>query len=141
DECRADVRSLCERQKAIIDFSVKNNRVQFDAKVLNDCLSAIEAPDGTCATIGSMLPWTTACLESAWTGTVATGGQCDFAIECAQDNLCSASRLCTALPGNGMPCPTGACPSGLFCNGTCQPLVAEGGTCMASVPCQRALFC
>jgi hypothetical protein len=142
DECRDDVRAICERQKATIDFSVKNNRVQFDAKVLNACLDALEAPDGTCATIASMLPWTTACLQSAWTGTVATSGQCDFGIECAQDNVCSASRLCTALPGDGMACLGQACASGLFCTaGTCRPQLAEGATCTVTAQCQKGLFC
>src|ERR1051325_3533991 len=72
DECRDDVRAICERQKATIDFSIQKNRVRFDAKVMNDCLNALVAPDGVCATIAGMLPWATVCLESAWTGNVPT---------------------------------------------------------------------
>jgi hypothetical protein len=141
-ECRDDVRAICERQKATIDFSVKNNRVTFDAGTMNACLQAFVAPDGTCATIAAMLPWAEPCLESAWTGTVATGGQCDFQIECAQDNVCSSSRVCTALPGENMPCANQACASGLYCSaGTCLPQVAEGSTCTSSVQCQRGFFC
>jgi hypothetical protein len=142
-ECRDDVRAICERQKATIDFSVKNNRVTFDAKVMNACLQAFVAPDdGTCATIAAMLPWAEPCLESAWTGTVGTGGQCDFQFECAQDNVCSNARICTALPTDGMACLSQTCASGLFCNtGTCRPQVAEGGTCTSTLQCQRGLFC
>jgi hypothetical protein len=142
DECRDDVRAICERQKATIDFSITNNRVQFDASVMNGCLEALLAPDGTCATIASMLPWATACLDSAWTGTVATGGPCDFQIECGKDNVCNSSRVCAALPVDGMPCVAGACATGLFCNaGTCRPQLAEGVTCVSSVQCQKGLFC
>jgi hypothetical protein len=142
-ECRDDVRAICERQKAVIDFSVKNNRVTFDAKVMNACLQAIVAPeDGTCATIAARLPWAEPCFESAWTGTVATGGQCDFQFECAQDNVCSNGRICTALPTDGMACLNQACASGLFCNtGTCRPRVAEGGMCSSALQCQEGLFC
>ena len=142
-ECRDDVRAICERQKAVIDFSVKNKRVTFDAKVMNACLQAIVAPeDGTCATIAAMLPWAEPCLESAWTGTVATGGQCDFQFECAQDNVCSPGRQCLALPGANMPCLNQACATGLYCSaGTCLTQVAEGGTCTSSVQCQKGLFC
>ena len=142
-ECRDDVHAICERQKATIDFSVNNKRVTFDSKVMNACLQAIVAPsDGTCATIAAMLPWAEPCLASAWTGTVATGGQCDFQIECAQDNVCSSGRLCTALPGDGMACVNQACATGLFCNaGTCRPQVAEGGMCTLSAQCQKGFFC
>src|ERR1041384_3751069 len=66
-ECRDDVRAICERQKATIDSSVKNNRVTFDAKVMNACLEAIVVPEEGCATIAAMLPWAEACLKSAWT--------------------------------------------------------------------------
>src|ERR1041384_2032170 len=142
-ECRDDVRAICERQKATIDFSVKNNRVTFDAKVMNACLQAFVAPDdGTCATIAAMLPWAEPCLESAWTGTVATGGACDFQIECAQDNVCNSGRICTALPTGGMAWVNGACAGGLYCNaGTCRPQVAEGGVCASTIQCQKGFFC
>jgi hypothetical protein len=141
-ECRDDVRAICERQKAVIDFSIKNNRVTFDAQVLNACLEALEAPEGSCATIAAMLPWAEPCLEDAWTGTVATGGQCDFAFECTQDNVCNSSRICTALPGDGMACVNQACATGLYCNiGTCRPQVAEGAICASTIQCQKGFFC
>jgi hypothetical protein len=142
DECRDDVRTFCERQVSAFDFSIKNKRVQFDAKVLNACLQAIEAPADSCVTLGAVTPWTEACMGSAWVGTVATGGACDFGHECTADNVCSASRLCTALPGDGKPCVESGCASGLFCDiGTCHPLRAEGGMCASSVQCQQGLFC
>src|SRR4051812_28901240 len=68
DECISDVERLCERSLARIEFSRHNNRVRFDAAALNSCLSAIEAPADTCATISTALPWVAACMTSAWTG-------------------------------------------------------------------------
>ena len=141
-ECRDDVRVICERRLAMIDFSIKNKRVRFDAAIMNTCLKAIEAPPDTCATIDSMAPWTAACMDTAFVGTVETGSQCDFGYECTKDNLCNASRVCAALPGDGMPCLAQTCASGLFCNtGTCRPLIASGGTCMSTAQCQKGLFC
>ncbi|HZJ63751.1 MAG TPA: Dickkopf N-terminal cysteine-rich domain-containing protein [Kofleriaceae bacterium] len=142
EECRDDVRVICERQLATIDFSIKNKRVRFDAAVMDTCLKAIEAPADTCATIDSMAPWTAACMDGAFVGTVETGAQCDFAYECAKDNTCNASRLCAALPGDGMACLGQTCASGLFCNaGTCRPQIASGGTCASTAQCQKGLFC
>jgi hypothetical protein len=142
DECRDDVHTICERQIAAFEFSIKNKHVQFDASIMNACLKAIEAPGDACATIDSTTPWTAACMESAWVGAVATDGQCDFSYECATDNVCNASRKCAALPGDGMPCVSQQCASGLFCNiGTCRPLVADGGVCASSTQCQKGLFC
>ena len=142
EECRDDVRVLCERQLAAVDFSIKNKRVRFEAAVMNTCLEAILAPADTCVTIDSMAPWTAACMNSAFVGTVDTGSQCDFAFECTKDNFCNASRLCAALPGDGMSCLAQTCASGLFCNaGTCRPLVASGGTCTSTAQCQKDLFC
>jgi len=110
---------------------------------MNACLQAIVAPDdGTCATIAAMLPWAEPCLEDAWTGTVATGGQCDFGFECVQDNVCNSSRVCTALPGDGMSCVNQACATGLYCNiGTCRPQLADGGMCTSTIQCQKGSFC
>jgi hypothetical protein len=142
EECRDDVRVLCERQLAAIDFSLKNQRVRFDATVMDGCLEAIVAPDDTCATIDSMAPWTAACMDTAFVGVVEAGSACDFGYECTEDNFCNASRQCAALPGDGMTCLGQTCASGLFCNaGTCRPLVADGGMCMSTGQCQKGLFC
>jgi hypothetical protein len=141
-ECRDDVHTRCERQRATYAFSLANKHLRFDADLMNACLAALEAPDGTCASVGSMTPWTAACMQSAWVGTVETGGACDFGYECAQGNVCSASRVCTALPGDGMPCAIQGCATGLYCGaGTCHPLVARGGTCTATTQCDKDLYC
>jgi hypothetical protein len=142
DECRDDVRTICERQLVAFNFSIKNKRVQFDAKVMDTCLQAIEAPSDSCVALGATTPWTEACMQSAWVGTVATGGACDFAYECTTDNVCSASRICTALPGDGKACVESGCATGLFCDiGICHPLRAEGGMCASNAQCQKGLFC
>ncbi|HEX4419635.1 MAG TPA: Dickkopf N-terminal cysteine-rich domain-containing protein [Kofleriaceae bacterium] len=142
DQCRADVHTLCERQVAQLEFSVKNKRVTFDSKTMDTCLKAIVAPDGDCATIDSMLPWTDACMTSAWTGTVATAGACDFNVECAKDNLCGPSRTCVALPTDGMPCLQDQCATGAYCDGVmCHVDHMAGEPCSATSQCQKDLFC
>lgn len=141
-QCVDDVRAICQRQIGAFDFSLKNKHVRFDANIMNTCLEAFVAPADACVTIEAMRPWTEACMDSAWVGIVTNGGQCDFAYECAKDSFCSASRVCTALPGDGMSCATQGCASGLFCDaGTCHPLVGAGGACTSTAQCQDDLFC
>jgi hypothetical protein len=142
EECRSDVHTMCERQLTALDFSVKNNRVRFDAKLMNACLDALVPPSGTCTTIESMKPWADACMQNAWVGIVGDGGQCDFPYECAKDSFCNPGRVCTALPGDGMPCGVQGCASGLFCGtGVCHPLLGEGGACTTTSQCEKELFC
>jgi hypothetical protein len=142
-ECFDDVRTRCQRQLAALDFSFKNNHVRFDAAILDRCLEALVPPEDTCATISSVVPWTEACMENAWVGTVADGGQCDFAIECGQDSFCNTGRICTALPTADMPCSPRGCASGLFCDfdDLCRTRITEGGACLASFECADGLFC
>jgi hypothetical protein len=141
-ECYDDVRTRCQRQLAALDFSYRNDHVRFDGSILDACLQALVPPEDTCATVSSVVPWTEACMESAWIGTVANGGQCDFVYECGQDSYCSSSRICTALPTADMPCSQRGCASGLFCDlDICAPLVAQGGACTGTFQCQDGLFC
>jgi hypothetical protein len=141
DDCIVDIGKLCERSLASIDFSLKNNRIKFDAATMNACLTAIEAPDGTCATIATMLPWTMACMNSAWVGITADGAACNYTYECGMDSLCSTAGACTAKPGIGQPCSTG-CASGLYCAGsTCAPLLTSGQMCSSNQQCAKSLFC
>jgi Dickkopf-like protein len=146
DQCREDVQTICKRQMATLDFSLKNKHVTFDAKVLDTCLKAIVAPAGSCVSVESMAPWTEACMTSAWTGAVAVAGACDFGYECAKDSFCNPNRICTALPTVGMTCSLQSaqqsCASGLFCDaGICHALLAAGGSCTSTTQCQKGLFC
>jgi hypothetical protein len=146
DQCREDVQTICKRQMATLDFSLKNKHVTFDAKVLDTCLKAIVAPSGSCVSVEAMAPWTEACMTSAWTGAVAAAGTCDFNNECAKDSFCNPNRICTPLATEGMACsPLGgqqACASNLFCDvGTCHALLAAGGSCSSTTQCQKGLFC
>jgi len=141
DQCITDFERRCDRSLARIEFSRKNNRVRFDSAAMNACLQAIEAPDGTCATVSTMLPWTAACMTSAWVGITPDGGACNFAYECGADSTCPVSQACTPKPRSGQPCGTG-CASGLFCNvGMCAPLLSSGQACAATAQCQTGLFC
>ena len=142
EQCREDVHTVCERQLTTINFSLDNKRVRFDEKVMNKCLDALVPPDGACTSITSMKPWAEACMESSWLGTVSDGGQCDFPYECGKDSFCNPSRVCTALPGDGMACSAQGCASGLYCGvGVCHPLLAEGGMCTSTLQCEKGLFC
>lgn len=147
-ECITDVTRLCDQQIGLVDASIKAGRVTFDSAAMNACLKALVAPDGTCSSVGSMLPWTTACMNPAWVGTVAAGGMCTHGFECANPTsaYCAPNQVCTALPTEGMPCAVAGgvteCASGFFCGGgTCHAQVAAGGMCNSNQQCQKGNFC
>jgi hypothetical protein len=142
-ECRDDVRRTCARAIALHDVGIDQDRVRFDAQTMNECLEALVAPGDTCATIASALPWTEACLSSAWIGLVQDGGSCLSTSECAnKDSVCGGSQTCVALPTDGRPCRAGACATGAFCDdGTCRAQLPAGGACVSSIECLDHLFC
>jgi hypothetical protein len=152
-QCEDDTRTKCERNLAMIDFSLKNKHVKFDAKSMNACLDAFVAPDGTCATVVDKAPWIDACMDAGFAGTVEAGGACDFPYECVKDAVCSGSRICTPRASAGMPCTntiinntrTSNCASGLYCPvtamATCQPKLTQGGVCKTDTDCIDGLFC
>jgi hypothetical protein len=145
NQCRDDVKVLCQRRANTLSFSIEQNRVRFDANIMNACLEALVAPDGQCADVVMSLPWTEACMNSAWIGTVATEGACLFNHDCAggTDAFCAPSQKCAMRPTAGFPCNTSMpCASNFFCNvGTCAPRVAAGAPCTSSLQCQTGLFC
>lgn len=148
EECREDVSRMCARSIASLDFGIDQKHVRFDSKIMNDCLEALIAPSDTCATIASSLPWTEACMNSAWIGLVDNGGACLSTGECAsKDSFCGAGQTCLARPGDGQPCNFAAgatgCATGLFCAGgtTCRSQLAAGGACTSSTQCLEGLFC
>jgi hypothetical protein len=142
-ECRVDFSRRCARSIASLDFGISQKHLKFDAKTMNTCLDALLAPSSTCATIESALPWTDACMDSAWVGLVDDGGDCLSKAECAsKDSFCSSSQKCTALPGDGQPCGAFGCATGTFCSaGTCRAQVAAGAACTSSIQCLKGLFC
>lgn len=142
-QCRDDVKVLCERRAGTLQYSLDQGRVRFDKQIMNDCLQALVAPDNTCSTVVSMLPWTEACMNSAWVGTVQTDGACFFAHDCAgaPDSFCAPNQKCQPRSTAGMPCGSG-CASAFFCQtGVCAPRVAAGGMCTSTTQCQKDLFC
>ena len=143
DECKDDVARLCEQQIGIVDASITAGKVTFNATAMNACLTALIAPDNTCATVGAILPWAAACMDSAWEGAVAVGGQCTYRFECAgKDTYCGANQVCAALPTDGQTCAQNGCATGFFCNGgTCRARVATGGVCNSNQQCQTGLYC
>jgi hypothetical protein len=141
DQCKTDVVKLCDRKLTGLTFSLANNRVTFDSAIMDTCLKALIAPDGTCGTVDTSLPWTAACKMSAWVGAVADGGQCKFDYECATDSYCTPGEICKARPGLGQPCDTG-CASGLYCNlGMCAQQIGVDGPCTATSQCAKDLYC
>src|SRR5579871_3329720 len=83
DQCKDDLRRACEQRVGIVNASIAAGRAKFDSGVMDGCLKALIAPDNTCSTVDMMLPWTMACMSSAWVGTVAVGGMCLQPFECA----------------------------------------------------------
>lgn len=143
DQCRSDVTRLCEQRVGIVDASIKAGRVTFDGKIMNSCLSALTLPDNACSTVSSTLPWTAACMTTAWVGAVANGGMCSYRYECADANsYCAANQTCTALPTDGMACSVAGCASGTFCTGgTCRALLGAGAQCNSTAQCMKGMYC
>jgi len=142
-QCREDVQIVCERGLAQRNFSVENGRARFEPTVAETCLNGLLVED-ECAVFTSAEPWADDCVGALWVGLVADGGTCFYQYECAGANsFCSNSRVCTAKPGDGQPCLSGMCASGLFCqNGTtCRPLRAVNETCQNDGQCAAGLFC
>lgn len=142
-QCQEDVRRLCERSIARLDEGISAKRVQFDSSTMNNCLEALVAPSNACATVETTLPWAEECMNSAWVGLVADGGQCFGTFECAgKDSFCATNQTCTARPTNGQPCGATGCASGHFCQlGTCVPQLGTGLPCTSEAQCQDPLFC
>jgi hypothetical protein len=87
-----------------------------------------------------------------FSGSVAKGGQCHTEFDCTgalvcdlvkADPRCADKRIVTAQ--NGCANSGDICDTGLFCNisGTplCQPKIALGGQCGATLPCIDTAFC
>ena len=143
-QCRDDIEVICERRAGTLAFSIQEGRVRFDKELMNTCLDALVAPDNTCVSVVSKLPWVDACMNSAWIGTVAVDQTCLFAHDCAggADAFCAPNQKCKMLPTAGFPCAAGACASQFFCmTGVCAPRVAAGAMCTSTAQCQKDLFC
>jgi len=142
-QCREDVRRLCDRSIARVDAAIEAKRARFDSETMNNCLQALVAPSGTCATVESVLPWAESCMDSAWVGLVADGSQCFGTFECSSTNsVCAPNQMCTARPTAGQPCGAVACADGHFCQaGTCRLQLDEGQPCSSEIQCLDELFC
>src|SRR5215831_14605483 len=145
DQCIEDITKMCVRRLASEEASLAANRVRFDSGTMDGCLKALLAPEHTCATVEMTLPWTMACMTSAWVGTVPVGSQCFYTYECAGPGsaYCAPNQTCTALPTDGMPCsPQFGCAKGFYCSGgTCRTQLGAGSMCSSSVQCMMGLFC
>jgi len=143
-QCRADFSLRCDRSAADLKDSLAAGRVTFDATKLDACLNSIVAPTDVCSDVVMELPWKTACKDSAWVGTVATGGACLFDFDCtgAPDSFCGPNQKCQMKPTAGFPCGTG-CASAYYCgtNNTCAPRLAEGAPCTGTTQCAKDLYC
>jgi len=143
-QCKEDIKRMCERDIARLDEGIEKKRVKFDSEIMNTCLEALVAPDDTCATVDTTLPWTEACMNNAWVGLVADGGQCFGSFECtSKDSYCAPNQTCMAKPQAGQPCTTATgCATGNFCSaGICRPQLGENAQCASTAQCLKPLFC
>lgn len=142
-QCKEDVTRLCERNIARLDEAIEAKRVKFESETMNRCLDALVAPSDSCATVDTVLPWADECMDSAWVGQVADGGQCFASIECAsKTSACAPNQTCTPLPVAGQPCGQLGCAPGNFCQaGTCAAQLGAGQACTSSLQCTQPLFC
>jgi hypothetical protein len=143
-QCKEDVKRMCQRDIARLDEGIDKKRVKFDSEIMNNCLEALVAPSGACATVEQTVPWAEVCMNSAWVGLVADGSQCFGTFECAsKDSFCAPNQTCTAKPGPGQACGISpGCSTGNFCQaGTCRPQLAENAQCTSTAQCLQPLFC
>jgi len=146
-QCQVDVERICERSIAKLDAGIEAKRVKFDSDTMNKCLEALVAPDDACAIVDTMLPWTEECMDSAWVGLVADGGQCFASFECAsKTSACAPNQTCTPLGTEGQPCGQLGCATGFFCQAgtttpTCRAQLGAGQACASTTQCLKPLFC
>lgn len=142
-QCRDDFRRACSRATLTIQDSLSKGRVRFDSELMNTCLQSLVAPEETCGQVVDALPWTEACMNTAWVGIVAAGNECRFPHDCAGgiDATCGPTQRCIAKPTQGQPCGTG-CASAFYCAGaSCQQRLPAGAMCASEDQCQEALSC
>jgi hypothetical protein len=153
-----------------IDVAIAAGKVKFHGDAAKTCLDAdvklaSTCPDSLSPTLAILaaMPSTGACAQM-FEGTVANGGPCLLAVECAS-GVCDPTgssctgRCClgtcvaaTELPVNGGSCwqPGNYCGEGTICRSvdtpsgpaaTCGALLAEGQPCGPGDSCAADLFC
>lgn len=119
----------------------------LDGPSIDRCVAAISCTDPA----GAALPH--AC-DTIVVASAALGAACtitgnglaycaDGAGVCAPDGG-GGGLTCTALPGDGAPCPYQLCASGLVCgaaDGACHPPAGDGGACVIASDCAPGLVC
>lgn len=145
DQCKNDVRSRCAADPELgkLSDSVTSGHMSFDPNVLDECLKALLEPASTCVVSG-IPPWISACMASAWTGTVPAGAPCANDRECADaaDYCGTAMLVCVPKPHSGQPCNPGGCTPGTYCAGsTCMPVSGIGAPCATDPQCGPGNHC
>lgn len=102
-----------------------------------------------CGAVGVICAAGAACRGGQCTPVVAAGGACNGAVPCSAFHACNfATRRCEPAPtaslgglcgvmNNNAPCVEGYCAASF----RCEPLVADGASCMTSAMCQRSSVC
>lgn len=124
--------------------SVSEGRVVFKAGAFAKCASDIAALGCDAQTYR----WSDSC-ESALSGTVALGGDCDIDLDCKGRAYCKKGSacpgVCTALVEQGAACTGNSeCADGLACIGgtSCEPLGVDGDSCeVGEPPCGIGFVC
>jgi hypothetical protein len=163
----ADSVAACEASLSLVNFQlqtivadVKAGVIVYDADKAAACFDDV---DTSCQFPGLARVADDPCA-SYLVGTVATGGACFYAVECADGAPCNTPpscdpfSMCCAGGTCGTPAPTnvasgGACTSSANCTvdaycktggaptGTCAPLVAAGGACGDFDACTNPTIC
>lgn len=134
--------------------AVASGRVKFDGAHAKACLDKIALNPSTCfgPAASSRTSFDRAPLDCTliFTGTVADGGSCYFAVDCVSGSCDQSNSAC---PGKCRPtaheggsCSAGACPRGLVCvsssgGDSCQQPGAAGARCDDSYSCKDDLIC
>lgn len=147
--CREGLGRFCGKlMLGGVEESVAAGRVRWDAASFGRCFNTWI--DQACAPPWGDLPDRPDC-RLASQGTVAAGGSCTTAFDCAvtpdTEVICAFPETgpgtCTQLGKHGTPCEfTNTCESALRCReGTCQDPGRDGEPCRFKDDCMRGLLC
>jgi hypothetical protein len=148
--CSLSLQDCVAGQVASCNESAENSQrkhLRFNASAGQACVDAIPAGFDGCSLRSpehpSAMRAAVACA-GVFTASLEPGASCDLDAAClgsaTQAGICGADGRCTQVARLelGAPCAassSGACNSGTYCSGTCQPLKAAGESCAAATEC------
>lgn len=138
--CQHDMATSCEISMANTLWAKEKGTVSYDESKATSCIDAMKKPEKACYAVADTAPWTDACKDPAFTGTVAADGECHWTFECQKGSTCDGGK-CKAPPAENEKC-SSTCAEGLYCKASkCVKLLASGAVCTSTYECEANLYC